>query len=160
MFYPIVALVNILVYTLKNPAAPTAISDVALLEVIAGQFSYLEFASTGAITIPSTRTLAREVRVFVEQALRANTPQEMLGAAGAARAAIVRTSSAVDITDLWMEEVRSSTLWYRPANDYSSVRQRFKCLKFQRGVPRELVGYVITVARSVIGAVVSLDAQR
>lgn len=67
LYYPILGVINLFVNTLKTPNDPSAMSDVALMEIIAGNFARLEYASGGQLTI----TFARELADFARGLLSA-----------------------------------------------------------------------------------------
>lgn len=43
--YPLTALINLFMYVIQNPQHPTVDSDIRLMYLVAGHFSYLEFAT-------------------------------------------------------------------------------------------------------------------
>ncbi|KAL3249815.1 hypothetical protein ABHI18_011498 [Aspergillus niger] len=56
LYFPLVSVINLLIYILKYPSLPTTQSDIALIEVAAGHFSRLEYASADL-----ARPFAREI---------------------------------------------------------------------------------------------------
>lgn len=58
IYYPMYAHINLFIYILKDPALETVNSDLSLLEVSAGYFSYLEFITESQVsfTLPRVTT--------------------------------------------------------------------------------------------------------
>ena len=56
LYFPLVSVINLFIYILKYPSLPTTQSDIALIEVAAGHFSRLEYASADL-----ARPFAREI---------------------------------------------------------------------------------------------------
>lgn len=66
MFYfPILGTINLFVATLRNPIQSSALSDIALVEIIAGLFARLEYISDGQIVITFAREIAVMARSFI-----------------------------------------------------------------------------------------------
>lgn len=65
-YFPVLGLINLFVHVLKNPLLPTAQSDIALMDMIAGHFARLEFASSGQLVF----SFAREVSTLARQAIK------------------------------------------------------------------------------------------
>lgn len=68
-FFPLVGLINLFVYILKNPLAPSAASDLSLLDVVVGHFGYLQFISSSQHVFPFPREIAAYARSVVESAV-------------------------------------------------------------------------------------------
>jgi hypothetical protein len=68
-FFPLVGLINLFVYILKNPHAPSAASDLSLLDVVVGHFGYLQFISSSQHVFPFPREIAAYARHVVEAAV-------------------------------------------------------------------------------------------
>lgn len=67
-FYgPIYALFNLFIYILLNPNSSNIHSDVALLDICAGHFARLEFATDSNISIPLVREVAALARDVVNR---------------------------------------------------------------------------------------------
>jgi hypothetical protein len=71
VYYPLVGLINLFLYVIKYPNASSAESDIALLEVAVGHFSYLSFildsyASFNFIKdfVPLARSAIRQANNF------------------------------------------------------------------------------------------------
>lgn len=67
-YYPILGLINLFVHVLKHPTSPTALSDISLLEVGAGHFARLEFASSGELSFSFGREISSLARLAVKRA--------------------------------------------------------------------------------------------
>ncbi|TVY30806.1 putative transcriptional regulatory protein [Lachnellula hyalina] len=67
-YYPVLGLINLFVHVVKHPTAPSAPSDITLMEVVAGHFARLEFASSGELTFSFARELSRLARLAVKKA--------------------------------------------------------------------------------------------
>lgn len=65
--FPLTALVNLFVYILRYPTLSTVESDISLLYLVAGHFSYLEFVVPGQ-TYPFVGELANIARQAVTRA--------------------------------------------------------------------------------------------
>lgn len=53
---------------LKHPAAPSVLSDIALLDVMSGHFARMDFASSGQLSFSIARDLSTLARTTVKQA--------------------------------------------------------------------------------------------
>ena len=67
-FGPIYALINLFIYILQNPKKPGIQSDLALMEVGAGYFARVKFATASEISIDFARELAIIAREATERA--------------------------------------------------------------------------------------------
>ncbi|TVY34894.1 putative transcriptional regulatory protein [Lachnellula occidentalis] len=67
-YYPVLGLINLFVHVLKHPTAPSAPSDITLMEVVAGHFARLEFASSGELSFSFARELSSLARLAVKKA--------------------------------------------------------------------------------------------
>ncbi|TVY54622.1 putative transcriptional regulatory protein [Lachnellula cervina] len=67
-YYPVLGLINLFVHVLKHPTAPSALSDITLIDVVAGHFARLEFASSGELTFSFARELSGLARLAVKKA--------------------------------------------------------------------------------------------
>lgn len=65
---PTVGAVNLFIHVLKYPASPTAMSDVALLDVVAGHFGHLEYICSLDVSFSAVRELANIARAVVRAA--------------------------------------------------------------------------------------------
>jgi len=64
-YFPILGAINLFINTIAAPSNPSALSDIALIEVIAGIFARLEYTSGGQLSIPFPRELAEYARALV-----------------------------------------------------------------------------------------------
>ncbi|CZR52471.1 uncharacterized protein PAC_02348 [Phialocephala subalpina] len=71
-YYPVLGLINLFVHVLKHPAAPSSPSDIALMDVVAGHFARLEFASSGDFTFSLGRELSKLARMAVSKSQQAH----------------------------------------------------------------------------------------
>ncbi|KAF2811865.1 uncharacterized protein BDZ99DRAFT_560399 [Mytilinidion resinicola] len=67
-FYPLLGLINLFIYVLKFPNQPSAPADIALMDVVAGHFGFLEFASNSKIAFPFTGEITSLARATVKKA--------------------------------------------------------------------------------------------
>ena len=67
-YYPVLRLINLFVHVLKHLTVSSAASDIALMEVIVGQFRRLEFASSGQMSFSFAREIAGLARTAVKKA--------------------------------------------------------------------------------------------
>ena len=65
--HPLTALINLFIYVIEYPSQPSAESDIALMYLVAGHFSYLEFVVSD-LTFPFVRQLASLARATVSKA--------------------------------------------------------------------------------------------
>jgi len=65
--FPLIALINLFIYVLQYPTLPSVEEDIGLMYMVAGHFSYLEFAFT-EMTFPFTRDVANLARLAVAKA--------------------------------------------------------------------------------------------
>lgn len=70
-YYPILGLINLFVHVLKHPAAPSVLSDIALLDVMSGHFARMDFASSGQLSFSIARDLSTLARTTVKRAQQA-----------------------------------------------------------------------------------------
>lgn len=66
-YYPMLGLINIFILILKAPAATTASSDLALLDIAAGHFAHMEFMTSSELAFPFTREVADLARQTVKR---------------------------------------------------------------------------------------------
>lgn len=69
-FFPLVGLINLFVYILKYPLAPSVASDLSLMDVMVGHFGYLHYISSSELAFPFPREIALYARRLVEKASR------------------------------------------------------------------------------------------
>ena len=72
-YYPMVGLINLFISLLKNPTLPSAQSDVALLDMVAGHFAHMEFVTSSELAFPFTREVAALARSTVKKAKEEST---------------------------------------------------------------------------------------
>ena len=65
--HPLTALINLFIYVIQYPSQPSAESDIALMYLVAGHFSYLEFVVPD-LTFPFVQQLANLARATVSKA--------------------------------------------------------------------------------------------
>ncbi|KAH7137415.1 fungal-specific transcription factor domain-containing protein [Dactylonectria estremocensis] len=70
-YYPLVGLVNLLVFVLKDPVSSTVAADVSLMDIVVGYFGYLEFVSSSMLVFPFPRDITSHMRRFVEKSNKA-----------------------------------------------------------------------------------------
>lgn len=64
-YFPILAATSLFLNTIRSPNDPSAQSDVTLLDITAGMFARLEYASGGHMSISFLRELADHARSLV-----------------------------------------------------------------------------------------------
>ncbi|KAJ4422236.1 hypothetical protein N0V82_003096 [Gnomoniopsis sp. IMI 355080] len=69
-FFPLVGLINLFVYILKYPLAPSVASDLSLMDVMVGHFGYLHYISSSELAFPFPREIASYARRLVNKASR------------------------------------------------------------------------------------------
>jgi|SRR5277367_5409290 len=62
-------LVNLFISVLKNPTFPSAQSDLALMEMVAGHFAHMEYVTSSELSFPFTREVSALVRQTVMSVL-------------------------------------------------------------------------------------------
>jgi hypothetical protein len=62
------AFINLFIYILKHPGHPRILSDLALLDIGAGHFAGLEFATDSEISVPFVREVATLARDAIKYA--------------------------------------------------------------------------------------------
>ncbi|OJJ68239.1 hypothetical protein ASPBRDRAFT_321459 [Aspergillus brasiliensis CBS 101740] len=78
LYFPLLSIINLFIYILKYPSLPTTQSDIALIEVAAGHFSRLEYAS-GDLARPFVREITRLARAVATAAEGKELPPTMSG---------------------------------------------------------------------------------
>ena len=68
--YPMFSLINLFICLLKAPTDPSAMSDLALLDMVSGHFAHMEFVTSSALSFPFTREVAALARSTVSRATR------------------------------------------------------------------------------------------
>ncbi|KAF3009192.1 hypothetical protein E8E14_006037 [Neopestalotiopsis sp. 37M] len=76
-YFPLVGLINLFVCIIKDPLAPTAASDLLLLDLVAGHFGYLEWMSSSELNLAFPREVTSYARDLVSKAKHgtANAPK-------------------------------------------------------------------------------------
>ena len=64
-YYPIVSFINLFIHIIRDATAPSAVSDLSLLEAVVGHFSRLEYASGGEVSITFAREATNIARSLV-----------------------------------------------------------------------------------------------
>lgn len=72
-YFPILGAINLFTHILRAPQQPSALSDVALIEVVAGSFAQLEYASGGQLDLDFPRKMAEYARRLVSQTVETQT---------------------------------------------------------------------------------------
>ncbi|ETS87776.1 hypothetical protein PFICI_01604 [Pestalotiopsis fici W106-1] len=67
-YFPLVGLINLFVCIIKDPLAPTAASDLLLLDLVVGHFGYLEWMSSSELNLAFPREVASYARDLVNKA--------------------------------------------------------------------------------------------
>ncbi|KAH7145530.1 fungal-specific transcription factor domain-containing protein [Dactylonectria estremocensis] len=66
--YPLIGMINMFICILNSPKSENTLRDISLLEVAAGYFGYLDYASDGAISFPFAASLGTWARQAVSNA--------------------------------------------------------------------------------------------
>ncbi len=69
-----IGLINLFIHVLKFPTLPSTRSDIALLEVAAGYFSHMDFATSSELSFPFARDVAALARQTVNKASESDVP--------------------------------------------------------------------------------------
>lgn len=81
-YFPVLGLINLFVHVLKNPFLPTVQSDIALMDMVAGHFARLEFASSGQLAFSFGREISTLARLAVKNAQQKKTsPKDLMESA-------------------------------------------------------------------------------
>lgn len=67
-YHPMLTLINVFICILQRPLAPSAQSDIALLEIVTGYFAQLEIATSSALEFLFTRNAAAIARRAIARA--------------------------------------------------------------------------------------------
>lgn len=78
-FYPLLGLINVFVYVLKYLTLPSVLSDIALMDIVAGHFGYLEFYSASKLSFPFAGDLTSIARAAVKRSREVLVPQSQPG---------------------------------------------------------------------------------
>ncbi|OAL50323.1 hypothetical protein IQ07DRAFT_587004 [Pyrenochaeta sp. DS3sAY3a] len=73
-FYPVVGFINIFIYILKFPNSATVTSDLALMDIVAGHFGYLEYYSTSQLSFPFVGEMTSIARAAVKKSREKDKP--------------------------------------------------------------------------------------
>jgi hypothetical protein len=78
-YYPMVGVINLFIYILKYPSLPSAQSDVALIDVVAGHFGHMEFITSSELTFPFPREVSSLASRTVKKAREKSASNPNLG---------------------------------------------------------------------------------
>ncbi|KIW35508.1 uncharacterized protein PV07_02199 [Cladophialophora immunda] len=67
LYFPIMGVLTLFINVVSNPAAPTAASDIAIMEIVTGTFGRLEFITQGRLALTRIGEFASIARAVVEQ---------------------------------------------------------------------------------------------
>lgn len=67
-YYPMIGLINLFIYILKFPGQASAVSDVALLDVVTGHFGHMEFVTSSELRFGFAREAAALAHATVKRA--------------------------------------------------------------------------------------------
>ncbi len=73
-YYPFTGLINLFVHILKYPGLPSAPSDVALMDIVAGHFGRVEYLTSSQLAFPFIREITALANQMVKKAR--NRPPE------------------------------------------------------------------------------------
>ncbi|PNH32000.1 hypothetical protein BJF96_g4880 [Verticillium dahliae] len=83
VYFPLVGLINLFLHVVQNPLSSATKSDIALMDVVVGHFSYLDFASGSELGTQFPREVVAYAREFSDE----------------------RTSQEIKIHDFWMHDI-------------------------------------------------------
>lgn len=110
------ALVNLFIYVLQNPQSPAIESDVGLMYLVAGHFSYLEYAVADRV-FPSLGQMANLARLTAD-----NARNRFLGMDNDLSAEVINHDASLQHLDLGNpEDVRTSSI--NPDNCLKEARE-------------------------------------
>jgi len=72
------SLINLFICLLKAPTNQSSLSDLALLDMVAGHFAHMEFVTSSELSFPFTREVAALARIVVSRAIE-NASTSMVG---------------------------------------------------------------------------------
>ena len=75
-YYPFTGLINLFVHILKYPGLPSAPSDVALMDIVAGHFGRVEYLTSSQLAFPFIREITTLANQMVKKA-RNRPPEEI-----------------------------------------------------------------------------------
>jgi hypothetical protein len=75
-YYPFTGLINLFVHILKYPGLPSAPSDVALMDIVAGHFGRVEYLTSSQLAFPFIREITALANQMVKKA-RNRAPEEV-----------------------------------------------------------------------------------
>ncbi|OAL46312.1 hypothetical protein IQ07DRAFT_546322 [Pyrenochaeta sp. DS3sAY3a] len=83
-YFPMIGMTNLFVHVLKNPLAESSARDIGLLDLAAGYFGYLDYATDSTVAFPFVRDLGNLARLVVtrEKSLSSETDQLRLNGPG------------------------------------------------------------------------------
>ncbi len=67
LYFPIMGVLTLFINVVSNPSAPTATSDIAIMEIVTGTFGRLEFMTQGRLALTRIGEFASIARAVVEQ---------------------------------------------------------------------------------------------
>ncbi|KAJ8117753.1 hypothetical protein OPT61_g1124 [Boeremia exigua] len=73
-FYPVVGFINIFIYILKFPNSATITSDLALMDIVAGHFGYLEYYSASQLSFTFVGEMTSIARAAVKKSRVTDKP--------------------------------------------------------------------------------------
>ncbi|KAJ0420293.1 hypothetical protein BJY00DRAFT_313232 [Aspergillus carlsbadensis] len=96
-FYPLLGLINIFIAVLRAPLDESTAANLALAEVAAGHFGYLEYLSNNHITFPYVAEIGRLARAVVKAARERRAKQPL----PTRHASTPSTAAAADLNQMW-----------------------------------------------------------
>jgi hypothetical protein len=77
-YFPILATINLFLNIVRWPNNPSAQSDITLIDIVAGMFARLDYASGGNMSISFPRELADHARALVPKSREQNREADSL----------------------------------------------------------------------------------
>lgn len=79
IYYPLSGVITLFTNVVADPLAPTANTDIALMEVVTGLFGKLEFCTSGSMAFTKTAELSRLARKAIKKAKREEVLEHKAG---------------------------------------------------------------------------------
>lgn len=101
-------LVNLFICTLKNPTAPSAHADLALMDMVAGHFAHVEFITSSEMSFPFAREVAALARLMISRAAEEHSKLANESDHAALNYEMVETDGPMELSLDLMESVRQT----------------------------------------------------
>jgi hypothetical protein len=75
-FFPLLGMINMFISILRSPLGDSALGDVALLEMAAGHFAYLDYTTEAVFSLSFIKNLSQWARQAIGKAAAGNGNQQ------------------------------------------------------------------------------------